>query len=531
MNSIPKCIREISEQDIGRISLFEVQVIDVQQTTGPTLFFFGDGTGKVMAKAFVGPGQRAFPKLNPGDVIHVRIALTQIFPTFEGTLQGYTPLEGNDRTMALQVIQERMDERTEPEQTSFLVSSSVLDSLRPHILQAVKVIRYAILEARPILLRHHADCDGYCGALALEQAILPQIKKEHGEDALRKRLWKRIPSKTPFYDYTDALKDITSSLTDIQRLRTKEPLIIVVDNGSTQDDLFALQKLRLYGCQLLVIDHHDPGRIVEGKSLVDAFLDAHVNPYLVGGNKQLTAGMLAAEIARWISTSARVPAFLPALSGIADRSTGSEFQAYIKLAYDAGYVPHYLEDLAVCVDFEASYLKYLESSLIDDLLTSPLQTQQSFLLHLKKEIETRKQQYLALFQYYVRVEHRQAFILATLDLDSIDVRGEWPSRGKITGMAFRFILSKYQKEGQGEKPLVPIIFLGIGNTALTVRATEGTAFNLNTMIYEMKKRFPYAMIHGGGHDVAGTLMFIEAAKPEIMNFVAIYLNALFSVEK
>lgn len=529
MNSLPKLIREISEQDVGRISTFEVQVFDIQQTTGPTLFFFVDGTGKVTAKAFVGPGQRAFPKLNPGDVIHARVALTQVFPTFEGTFQGFTPLEGNDRAMALQVIQERMDERTEPEQTTFLIPSPVLDSLRPHILQAVKVIRYAIIESRPILLRHHADCDGYCGALALEQAILPQIKKEHGEDALRKRLWRRIPSKTPFYDYTDALKDITSSLTDAQRLRTKPPLVIVVDNGSTQDDLFALQKLRLYGCQLLVVDHHDPGKIVEGKALVDAFLDAHVNPYLVGGNKQLTAGMLCTEIGRWISKNTQIPAFLPALCGIADRSTGPEFQAYLKRAYEAGYVPQYLEDLATCVDFEASYLKYLESSLIDDLLMSPLPTQQSFLLHLKKEIEIRKQQYLALFQHYLRVEHRQAFILGKLDLELIDVRGEWPSRGKITGMAFRFLSNKYQKEGQGEKLLVPIVLLGVGNTSITIRATEGTAFNLNTMIYEMKKRFPYAMIHGGGHDVAGTLIFIEAAKPEITSFIDTYLNAFFSV--
>ena len=62
---------------------------------------------------------------------------------------------------------------------SFLINSKYLDLLSPKIKKASETILEAIDNHIPILIRHHADCDGYTGAIAIEKAVLPLIIKKH----------------------------------------------------------------------------------------------------------------------------------------------------------------------------------------------------------------------------------------------------------------------------------------------------------------------------------------------------------------
>ena len=54
------------------------------------------------------------------------------------------------------------------------------------------------------------------------------------------------------------------------------PLIVLMDNGSTEEDIEAYRYTQVYGLDLLVVDHHHPD------ATVDPFLKGHVNPYRAG---------------------------------------------------------------------------------------------------------------------------------------------------------------------------------------------------------------------------------------------------------
>ncbi|MBT4823780.1 hypothetical protein HON88_01125, partial [Candidatus Woesearchaeota archaeon] len=42
----------------------------------------------------------------------------------------------------------------------------------------------------------------------------------------------------------------------------------------------------------------------------------------------------------------------------------------------------------------------------------------------------------------------------------------------------------------------------------------------------LKNKLPYAQIDGGGHRVAGSINFVEAAKEEVISIVEEYINKI-----
>ncbi len=62
----------------------------------------------------------------------------------------------------------------------------------------------------------------------------------------------------------------------------------------------------------VVVDHHYPGEVIDGKVAVDDYVDVHVNPYLEGGDSQVTAGALAVELAQMINPEVKGPPFTSA---------------------------------------------------------------------------------------------------------------------------------------------------------------------------------------------------------------------------
>ena len=89
----------------------------------------------------------------------------------------------------------------------FLIKSENLEKLRDIFIEVSDEIKKAITQKRHIIVRHHDDTDGYIAGFTLEKAILPLI-----EDNRKYYYFTRLSSRTPFYEYTDALRDVNSFL-------------------------------------------------------------------------------------------------------------------------------------------------------------------------------------------------------------------------------------------------------------------------------------------------------------------------------
>ncbi|MBT7927572.1 hypothetical protein HN695_04500, partial [Candidatus Woesearchaeota archaeon] len=141
-------------------------------------------------------------------------------------------------------------------ENKFMIKSEILNKLQPRINKVVSLIKQAIESKRPIWIRHHNDTDGYCAAIALERAILPLIHARQTKERDVFYHYSRLPSKAPYYDYADATKDVTNFMNRVTKFEAKPPMIIICDNGSSEQDIKAIKKVKIYGAKVIVIDHH-----------------------------------------------------------------------------------------------------------------------------------------------------------------------------------------------------------------------------------------------------------------------------------
>ncbi|MBN2881826.1 hypothetical protein JXM83_07290 [Candidatus Woesearchaeota archaeon] len=501
--AVPTEIVGITKEKIGQRFIIKGRVENIVQTSGPTLFMLFDGTASITAKAFIKAGERAYQEINKTDVMEATVEIREHNNELEAEIHSCKKSLAQDFN---QLVLERVNRLAKPENPEFMIKSDILEKLRPKFLNAAFEIKKAIMEKRPIIVRHHADCDGYCAGIALERAILPLVQ-EHNDERDAWRLYKRAPSKAPFYEYMDVTKDLAFALEDMEKFGLKEPVIILADNGSTHEDVLAIKKLSIYGCKVIVIDHHYPGDVADEKSEVDEFVIAHVNPYLVGGDSNLCAGMLCTEIARFIHKESDNIKFLPGLAGTSDRCKGSEYEQYLKIAEDKGYTLEQLRNTAECVDFEAHYLRFVESrSLVNDLLGRDRDKQKDLIDLLIKDINKRKEQQLIVAKHYCKVEQIGSIKIVEVDAARITNRGDYPAVGKTVGMLHDSFNDKR------------VITLGLGEDFITIRIGDEINANINKIVEHLQKEKPHTFAEGGGHEHAGTIKFVPAAFSEIVNF-------------
>ena len=98
------------------------------------------------------------------------------------------------------------------------------------------------------------------------------------------------------------------------------PLVIIADNGSSQQDLLGIQQGKVHGMEFIVIDHH-----VFEEDVISKEVLVHINPFLVkeDGSK-FSAGMLCAEISRFINPEIKNMEQIAAMAGLADRIDNSK---------------------------------------------------------------------------------------------------------------------------------------------------------------------------------------------------------------
>lgn len=401
-----------------------------------------------------------------------------------------------------------------------IIESPILEKLQPEIQKIVIQIQHAIQKKQPILIRHHNDTDGYTAALALERAILPLIREKQSRERDVYYYYTRAPCTAPYYSLMDATRDITNFLNNQTRFDTKPPLIIILDNGSCEQDIPAIKKVKIYGAEVMVIDHHPFAKEIDDLTI------AHLNPHKIHSTYDFSTGMLSAEIAHCLEKKKREEkscfTFVAAVSAKADRIQSKEADAYTEKA-KAMYkiTEEHIKQVAEIIDHEAFILGPAESrQLIQDILDPNNEKHFSLVNLLYEETKRKTEKQLQTSIHYVKIEDLGDKLLATLDVEKIKLRNEYPRIGKIVG-ALQDHLSKTKKENP---QLKPVITLGTGTDSICFRCSrEITSFDVNEILILLQKQLPYAQISGGGHRVAGSIKCVEASMQNIITHIKAYV--------
>ncbi len=489
---------------IGRTVTVVGEVAQVKQTSGPTIFTLVDETGTENAAAFVEAGVRAYPEANPGDIVQIYGQAMQRNSQVQVEVASLVVLEGEEADEVRRRIEEALDRRAEPTELPLLVESEVMSLLRPQMRAVAKAIRKAVFVSQPILLRHHADADGICSAVAIEQAVVALIRESGGDFDADYFLFKRAPSKAPFYEIEDITRDLDFATKDLDRYGQKMPLILLTDNGSTEEDEPAMKQAKVFGLSLVVVDHHHPDAVI------DQYLEAHVNPYHVGGDYGITAGMLGTEIARLINPAVEdAIRHLPAVAAVGDRSEAPERQRYLDLVADR-YTEDECKAMALALDYEQFWLRFNDGrELVKEILD------------LGPDHE-RHERYVSLLveganqmiadQLEATMPHVQDRTLengARLFLLDVEIHAHkftFPPPGKTSGE----VHDRLCRANPG-----PVVTIGFGPDFAVLRS-RGVLMNIPRMVRELRSEIAGGGVSGGGHLVVGSIKFVEGMRDAVL---------------
>ncbi len=488
---------------VGKQIMIKGEVIQVKQTGGPTIFTVADDSGLVFCAAFERAGVRAYAEIDSEMIVRIIGEVSLRNNQIQVEIKSMKRLWGGEASAVKDKIEEAIDRRAEPSATEFLVQSEVMTRLLPAMKQVAKEIRRAVLKSQPIVVRHHADADGITAAVAIENAILPLIKEVGGPDAEYYN-YRRAPSKAPFYELEDVTKDLTYALEDQTRHGQKMPLIVLMDNGSTEEDVPAMRQAQVYGMEMLVVDHHHPHKIV------DQFLVAHVNPAHQGGDFGLTTGMLATEIARMIhpGVEEKIRHF-PAVSAVGDRSEAPEAALYIKLVEDK-YGREDLKKVALALDYEAFWLRFNEGrGLINDILCLGRLDRHRRIVDLLCEQANAAidEQLRASMGNVKSTKLPNGIIMNVLDVENFAHKFTFPPPGKTSGEVHDRLCKKF--EGK------PVVTIGYGPDFAVLRS-RAVRMNIPQMVKELMEEIPNGGVSGGGHLVVGSIKFVGGMRKDVL---------------
>jgi len=483
----------------------------VAQTGGPTIFVVSDGTATLALKGFIGQGQRAYPEIKEGNTVKAVVVINEYNGELEGEIKKIEKLSDNEHKIYLEKIILLQKKRAEVKEIPFLIKNPILDKLKHLMIKAAFEIRLAIIQNRPIIIRHHNDTDGYCSGYALEKAILPLIEKEHGSEKAGYEFFMRAPCQAPFYEIDDSIRDTATSLRNMAKFSNKMPLVIITDNGSTPEDLFGIKQGKVHGIDFIVIDHHFFEHDVISKEVL-----THISPFLVGeeGSK-FSAGMLGAELARLINN---VPGLevLPAIAGLADRidiENPDTLREYVKIAEKEGYTKELLMNISKVIDFVSAKVRFMEvREYIGVVFGEPRHKQKELVGLMAPYIIRLEEKGLAIAKANTRIEKIGKTSLQLLDIENtFPGFGFYPKPGKCVGMV--------HDDLQKTKDADNLITAGLMKTAITIRATDGANFSMHELISYLNKQTPNSFVEGGGHKNAGSITFLPNKQEEILDLM------------
>ncbi len=491
---------------VGRNVNLAAEVAQIKQTTGPTIFTLVDETGSENAAAFIEAGKRAYPEVELGDMVNVSGEVMMRNGQLQIEVSYMEPLTAEEKEQVKERIAKATEERAKPQDLPFLIESEVLEKLKPEMQKVAQILRKAIFTNQPIVLRHHADADGIVAAVSVEKAIIALIREEGGDSDAESHLFKRAPSKAPFYEIEDVTRDLDFALRDNVRFGQKLPLILMMDNGSTEEDEPSYKVAKVYDLPIVVVDHHHPDESI------DKYLEAHVNPYHVGGDFGVTAGMLGAELARMIypGIEDEIKHF-PAVAAVGDRSEAPERKQYLAVAADK-YSEEDCKDIALALDYEQFWLRFNDGKeIVKDILNVNNNTDRhkKFIKLLVDEANLAISEQLKTSLPHVKDSLLEnGSHLFTIDVEIFAHRFTFPPPGKTSGEIHDILCRK--NEGK------PVVTLGIGPDFAVIRS-RGVLMNIPQMVRELRDEIDGGGVNGGGHLVVGSIKFVEGMRDIVVN--------------
>ena len=501
-------VTPIDSLTAGETATIEGEIAQIKQTGGPTIVHVADGGALIGCAAFAGAGVRAYPELSVGDIVRVRGEPETRNGGLQFEIEDVTQLAGDDAETAGERIDERRTTRAEPPTIQPLIEWDAFEPVRTELIEVARMLRETALRGRPIRIRHHADGDGMSGAIPVQSALESFIESVHaGSDAARHRL-KRLPSKAPYYELEDVTRDLNFALEGQARHGQQLPFLLMLDNGSTEEDVPAYSQLAQYDVPIAVVDHHHPD-----PEEVNPLLEAHVNPYLHDLDYRITTGMMSVELARLIHPEITPDLeHVPAVAGLSDRSEADAMDQYLELATEAGYDREQLEAIGEAMDYAAHWLRYSEGKqLVGDVLDvgcDDPDRHERLVEFLSTRANRDVARQLDAVRPHVESERLDSGVrLHRIDLEQFAHRFTYPAPGTTTGELHDEMVKKHQE---------PVITVGYGPDFAVLRS-DGVRLDIPEMVSELNEELPGAGVSGGGHLVVGSINFVKGRREDVID--------------
>ncbi|MEY7851175.1 OB-fold nucleic acid binding domain-containing protein [Natrarchaeobius sp. A-rgal3] len=444
------------DDQVGAVVRLEGEIVSVRQTSGPTVFELRDETGTVECAAFEEAGVRAYPDVGVDDVV----ALEGEVERHHGDLQVETEtldvLAGEDADAVGDRLENAIEREARPGEIDLLADHEAVSAVEDSIEDAATAIRRAIVEARPVVVRHGATADGYVAGAAIERAVLPLVREKHTREDAEYHYFERRPLDNRVYGMDTATDDVTTMLEARDRHGEQLPLVVLVGVGSTVESVEGYDLLSLYDAEALVVDDSRAD-----EEIVDAVATA-VTPSLSGADvSDLTSTALAANIAAHINEDVRADVeHLPAVSYWVDAP-----EAYLELATDAGYDETAISERREAVALEAYYQSYKDKrELVADLLFADGEDDRprdgDLAAHVSEQFRAKLETELETARENLEIEDVDGVSVAVLDTDAFTHRYNFPTTTLLLDA-----LHRRRDEGTA-------VTLGVGDDELYARAED-----------------------------------------------------------
>ncbi|TMT86716.1 S1 RNA-binding domain-containing protein [Haloterrigena sp. H1] len=478
------------ENQVGSVVRLEGEITGVRQTSGPTVFELRDETATVECAAFKEAGVRAYPAVELEDIV----ALEGEVERHNGDLQVETEsldiLEGEARETVVDRLESALEREARPDDVAPLADHDAVAAVEDGIADAATAIRRAVMEARPVVVRHGATADGYVAGAAIERAVLPLIREKHTREDAEYHYFERRPLDGRVYDMDAATNDVTSMLEARDRHGEQLPLVVLIDAGSTVESVDGYDLLSLYDAEALVIDDsRADGEITDAVSVA-------VAPSLAGADvSDVTSTALATNVAAHVNDDVRDDLeHLPAVSYWEETP-----EAYLELAREAGYDETGVSERREAVALEAYYQSYKDKrELIIDLLfgdgeDSDRPRNGDLAAHVSEQFRDKLETELETARENLTVEGVDGVTVSVLDTDAFTHRYNFP-----TTILLLDALHRSERDRADT-----YVTLGVGDDELHVRATA------DVNVRDLGDAIAEAVPHGGVSVVGGVDGHVE----------------------
>ncbi|WP_423744374.1 OB-fold nucleic acid binding domain-containing protein (plasmid) [Haladaptatus sp. SPP-AMP-3] len=482
---------------VGDRVRIEGEIVSTSQTSGPTVFELRDETAVVDCAAFKEAGVRAYPEVDTGDIARLTGEVELRNNELQVETEQLDALTEDERAAVEDRLAKALEDEARPADVEPLADDAAVEAIHEDIRDAASTIRRAVIESRPVIVRHNASAEGYVAGAAIERAVLPLVRDEHARSDAQYHYFDRRPLEDGFYDMQDATKDATMMLDNRERHDEKLPLFVLVDAGSTVESSDGLSLLDIYGAPHVVIDTHYPDNDVAETA------DSVVNPYLGESGESVTAGVLGANVAAHVNTDVRDDvSHLPAVSYWED--TPSE---YVELATDVGYDEAHVTALREAVALEAYYQSYEDKrELITDLLFE--HAKRDLAEHVSEQFRKKLENELDTAEPNLTVRGANGVTFTVLDTDAYTHRFDFPSSSVL--------LDALHRRDMTGQPGSQNVTLGLADDEVHIRS-DGV-INVRDIADSVRDRAPEAgIVPVGTRD--GKFEFLRGERDEALDAV------------